>query len=228
MMNFKSILLIDDNIDFCNALAEHFFLYDELKLTSIQKINIELELLKSKEFDLILLEINLLDLKIVNLSKINNYWKGVPLIIFSTGELDYQIEKNLTEIPFVFLRKPFRLGELSDVIKKLSNKDNRTIIPSQLELQSYTFNPLDRYLINNDNEKIRLTESENKILEFLYKNRKRVVNREELLTQILGYNEQASSHALETHIYRLRKKIEKIAGNLTFIESVTGGYKLKS
>src|SRR5947207_2619924 len=74
--------------------------------------------------------------------------------------------------------------------------------------------------------KVRLTEKETAILRFLYRAGQTPVSRETLLQEVWGYNSGVTTHTLETHIYRLRQKIEKDAANPEILVTEAGGYKL--
>ena len=77
----------------------------------------------------------------------------------------------------------------------------------------YTFRPSSKLLLNPKGYKVRLTEKETAILRYLYRAGQRPVSRETLLQEVWGYNSGVTTHTLETHIYRLRQKIEKDAAN---------------
>ena len=81
-------------------------------------------------------------------------------------------------------------------------------------------------LIDEKDRKIRLTEKETNILKFLYRATEGVVARDVLLHEVWGYNANVTTHTLETHIYRLRQKIEKDPSNAELLVTETGGYKL--
>jgi Transcriptional regulatory protein, C terminal len=75
----------------------------------------------------------------------------------------------------------------------------------------YTFRPSSKLLLNLNGSKVRLTEKETSILRRLYRAGQRFVPRQTLLQEVWGYNSEVTAHTLETHIYRLRQKIEKDA-----------------
>jgi DNA-binding response OmpR family regulator len=75
----------------------------------------------------------------------------------------------------------------------------------------YTFRPSSKLLLNPTGSKVRLTEKETSILRHLYRAGQRPVPRQTLLQEVWGYNPEVTTHTLETHIYRLRQKIEKDA-----------------
>ena len=90
----------------------------------------------------------------------------------------------------------------------------------------YTFRPSSKLLLNPKGNKVRLTEKETSILRYLYRAGQRPVSRETLLQEVWGYNSGVTTHTLETHIYRLRQKIEKDAAAPAILVTEAGGYKL--
>ncbi|ODN72111.1 Sensory transduction protein regX3 [Methylobrevis pamukkalensis] len=90
----------------------------------------------------------------------------------------------------------------------------------------YTFRPSAKLLVDGKGSKIRLTEKETSILKFLYRAGEKVITREVLLHEVWGYNAGITTHTLETHIYRLRQKIERDPSNAQLLVTEGGGYKL--
>ena len=91
----------------------------------------------------------------------------------------------------------------------------------------YTFQPGAKLLVDPEDErKIRLTEKETAILKYLYRAGDKVVGRDVLLDEVWGYNTAVATHTLETHIYRLRQKIETDPSNAQILVTETGGYRL--
>ena len=91
----------------------------------------------------------------------------------------------------------------------------------------YTFRPAKKLLhepINN--RRIRLTGKESAILKFLYRSDSRPVDRQILLHEVWGYNPAVTTHTLETHIYRLRQKMERHPRNPVLLLTENGGYRL--
>jgi len=125
-----------------------------------------------------------------------------------------------------YITKPFKYPELLKFIKlhlRLFERAEDT----QYNLGSYLFKPNSKILEANGNKSIRLTEKENDILKFLYQNLGTIVSRDILLHEVWGYNSKVTTHTLETHIYRLRQKIEIDPANACFLITETGGYRLK-
>ena len=90
----------------------------------------------------------------------------------------------------------------------------------------YDFHPSAKLLTDGE-RRIRLTEKETDILRYL-KSASGIVPRQTLLGEVWGYGPQVATHTLETHIYRLRKKIEKDAGDAKILITEEGGYRLSA
>jgi DNA-binding response OmpR family regulator len=88
----------------------------------------------------------------------------------------------------------------------------------------YTFRPSAKVLVEGQ-KRIRLTEKETNILKYLQRAGS-TVSRDVLLHEVWGYNPAVSTHTLETHIYRLRQKIEKDPSRAQLLITESGGYRL--
>ena len=95
-----------------------------------------------------------------------------------------------------------------------------------LQVGPYRFKPSMKILIDAEDRKTRLTEKETNILKYLYRAGGQPVAREELLDQVWGYHREANTHTLETHVYRLRQKIEADPSNAALLVTEPGGYRL--
>jgi DNA-binding response OmpR family regulator len=78
------------------------------------------------------------------------------------------------------------------------------------------------------NERIRLTDKETAILKFLYRAAGKPVARQVLLNEVWGYNAAVTTHTLETHVYRLRQKIEADPASSRLLLTEGGGYRLNA
>ena len=97
-----------------------------------------------------------------------------------------------------------------------------------IEFNNYTVRPIKKEILNHrNNEVVKLTEKEVAMLRHLYKNKDRIVGKNELLQEVWGYAPDASTHTIETHIYRLRQKVEHDDAAAQLILTVDGGYQLK-
>ena len=122
--------------------------------------------------------------------------------------------------------KPFRLVELLNRLRTLlrgfDNSDDAT-----MGIGRFTLHPAAKCLIETGTDaRIRLTEKEVAILSFLHRAGDRAVTRQVLLNEVWGYNAGVTTHTLETHIYRLRRKIEPDASHARLLLTESGGYRL--
>ena len=147
-----------------------------------------------------------------------------PIIMLITHSDTSSVDRNLTNEADEYITKPFKYPALLKSIELQLRQFGKTE-NTQQNIGSYVFKPNSKVL-ESKNKSIRLTEKENDILKFLYQNLETIVSREILLHEIWGYNSKVTTHTLETHIYRLRQKIEIDPANACFLITETGGYRL--
>jgi DNA-binding response OmpR family regulator len=131
----------------------------------------------------------------------------------------------------IAIAKPFRLSELMARLRArleaCAQRDAEAEAPAAIRIGPYEFSPADKALRHGtENQRIRLTEKEAAILAFLHRMSARAVPRQELLTKVWGYNPAVTTHTLETHIYRLRRKIEVDPAKARLLITEAGGYRL--
>jgi len=91
----------------------------------------------------------------------------------------------------------------------------------------YEFRPSENVLFDSEQRRIRLTDKESNLLRLLYKAGGKTVRRDELIADVWGHDAQVSSHTLETHMYRLRQKLEPVPSISRFLITEVGGYRLQ-
>ena len=124
-----------------------------------------------------------------------------------------------------YVTKPFRFPVLLARIRALL-RSHEASEDAIFQIAHYTFKPGQKMLVTEDNRKVRLTEKETNILRYLYRAGEVVVPRDVLLHEVWGYNAGVTTHTLETHIYRLRQKIEPDPSNAQILVTESGGYRL--
>ena len=141
---------------------------------------------------------------------------------------DLEVNLCVGDLPAIDIRendhfeRPLRIGVLLDrVVKKQSRKTESDFV----SIGPHTLNLVSSHL-ETDGEEVKLTEKEKNILLFLSKNTPNIVEREALLDAVWGYAETVETHTLETHIYRLRQKIEKDPANPEILITEEQGYRL--
>jgi DNA-binding response OmpR family regulator len=123
-----------------------------------------------------------------------------------------------------WLLKPIRVGEL--LARLRAGMDDARNEAGVLTIGPYAFRPTAKLLSDTAaGRKVRLTEKESAILEFLYR-AGRAIGRDTLLGEIWGYNARVATHTLETYVYRLRRKIERDPANAKILVTEPGGYRL--
>ena len=150
----------------------------------------------------------------------------VPIIMLTGSDDEADIVRGLDAGANGYIAKPFRLAELLARLRaQLRTFENSE--DAVFTIGPYTFRPAAKLLQDPArNRKIRLTEKEAAILKFLYRAGSRPVQRQVLLNEVWGYNEAVTTHTLETHIYRLRQKIEPDPSNSRLLITEGGGYRL--
>ena len=142
------------------------------------------------------------------------------------------LEKNIESLTesgdLVFLmEKPFRLNEFLNNLRSCINKFENSS-DAYLTFNNYELHPAAKEILNlRNNELIKLTEKEVAVIKYLYKAKDKIVSKTDLLQDVWDYNAEVSTHTIETHIYRLRQKVEHDDVDAQLIITENGGYKLK-
>lgn len=215
-----NLLIVENNF----LLKENFFQH-ELKNKfninfSSSIINIKKNILK-KNFDFII--VSSLIPKLNSFDVITNIFKTKPKIkIIQILEKTNDQKHSFSSF---YLKKPFMINKLLSILSKSKRKKSENKKKYNLK-NGLIFKKLQRKLINESKKiELGLTEKECDILEFLIKERK-FIKKTDLLENIWGFNSKVKTRTLETHIYRLRKKINKNFGIKRFISVKNNSYKL--
>ena len=147
-----------------------------------------------------------------------------PIILLTAADSDADMIEGLESGANDYIAKPFRFAVLMARIHAhlRSHEQSEEAV---YRIGPYTFRPSAKVLIDETGKRVRLTEKETNILKFLYRSGE-TVPRETLLHEVWGYNPAVTTHTLETHIYRLRQKIERDPGNAAILITDAGGYRL--
>ena len=116
---------------------------------------------------------------------------------------------------------PVKFKELDDIIIKNISAE-QFLDNSKIEIKNYILDKNERKLIR-DNTFVIITEKEVQLLE-LFLNKEKPLSKPEILKQVWGYSVEADTHTVETHIYRLRKKIKREFEDDNFIINRQNGY----
>src|SRR5712675_3137097 len=148
-----------------------------------------------------------------------------PIIMLSGHDTDSDAILGLESGANDYVVKPFRFAVLLARIRA-QLRQHETSEDAVFNIGPNSFRPGPKLLLNSKGNKVRLTEKETAILRYLYRAGQRPVSRETLLQEVWGYNSGVTTHTLETHIYRLRQKVERDAASPAILVTESGGYKL--
>lgn len=226
MTNNYSILLVDDDDDLREALAEQLGFTDKFNISEANSVASAIDIIQKKSFDIMLLDIQLPDGDGLELCKLIRR-RGVqaPIIMLTAQSANSDVIIGLDSGANDYVVKPFHFRVLLSRIEA-QLRSQRQFDDKKFTIGENVFYPAKKAIINKDNQKIPLTEKETKILRILCISRAQVISREVLLSEVWNYSTKVSTHTLETHIYRLRRKIHSDLNTPDMLITESGGYKL--
>jgi DNA-binding response OmpR family regulator len=225
-MTSRKILLVDDDAELSEALIDQLSLYDEFEMTHAASASAGLQAAREGHVDLVMMDVGLPDMdgreavKLLRRSGLR-----APIIMLTGHDTDSDAILGLEAGANDYVVKPFRFAVLLARIRAHLRQHEQSE-DATFTIGRYTFRPAGKMLLDPGGSKIRLTEKETAILKYLYRAGDRIVTRDILLSEVWGYNSGVTTHTLETHIYRLRQKIEQDPTHAELLITEAGGYKL--
>ena len=229
MSDPRPILIVDDDAALRATLSEQLAVEGEFtphEAASMAEAG-QILLADGSRFDAVLLDIGLPDGDGRDLcAELRRTGLKVPIIMLTGADGEQDVVRGLDSGANDYIAKPFRIMELIARLKAqlrvFDNSEDAVFL-----IGPYTFRPSAKMLQDTGrNRRIRLTEKECAILKFLYRAGGRPVGRQILLNEVWGYNAAVTTHTLETHIYRLRQKIEPDPATASLLLTEGGGYRL--
>ncbi len=227
MTPVKRILLVDHDGPLRQSLAEQLRLNEEFETDEAATAEAALARVRDRPFDAILLDIGLPDMDGRDLCRMMRHagMRG-PVILLTAAGAAADAGRDRDSGASDFVAKPFRLGvllaRLRIQLRQFEQKEQAVVV-----IGPYSFQPAAKLLQDPQaNRKVRLTEKETAILKYLYAVGQKVVGRDVLLGEVWGYHAGVTTHTLETHVYRLRRKIEVDPANARILVTEPGGYRL--
>lgn len=227
MTRAKKILLVDDDDLLRDTLIEQFGVHDEFQVEPIETAGKAIERVKEEaHIDLMLLDVGLPDMDGREACRVmrKNGFKS-PIIMLTGADSEADTILGLDAGANDYVSKPFKFGVLLARVRAhlRSHEQSEDAV---FKVGPYEFRPAVKMLVTAEDKKIRLTEKETSILKFLYRAGGKPVTRDVLLDEVWGYNSGVTTHTLETHVYRLRQKIEPDPSNASILLTESGGYRL--
>jgi DNA-binding response OmpR family regulator len=229
MLGPRPVLIVDDDTGLSATLAEQLSLdceFAPVEAATLAEAQARL-IADGARFDLILLDIRLPDGDgRTYCARLRRDGFRMPIVMLTGADSEADVVSGLDAGANDFIVKPFRLNELLARIRaQLRGYDSSE--DAVFKIGPYLFRPSAKQLFDAARGKrIRLTEKEAAILKFLYRAGGRPVPRTVLLNDVWGYNSNVTTHTLETHIYRLRQKIEPDPSETRLLMTEAGGYRL--
>lgn len=225
-MTNRTILIVDDDEDLRAILVEQLELAKEFQIRQEATAAKAMESIKGNIIDLLIMDVGLPDMdgrEAVKQLRLSGF--KAPVIMLTGHDTEADTILGLESGANDYVTKPFRfavlLARIRAQLRQYEQSEDATFI-----VGPYTFKPGQKLLLDEKGAKIRLTEKEAAIIKYLYRSGTQVVGRDELLEEVWGYNSGVTTHTLETHVYRLRQKIEKDPSNVSLLVTESGGYKL--
>jgi len=225
-MAVRRILVVDDDDLLRESLVEQLSLYEEFELLEEPTAAKGISRARGEPVDLMIMDVGLPDMdgrEAVKLLRKGGF--KAPIIMLTGHDSESDTILGLESGANDYVTKPFRfavlLARLRAQLRQFEQSEDATFT-----IGRYTFRPAAKLLLDERGSKVRLTEKETAILKYLYRTGERSVSRDVLLHEVWGYNSGVTTHTLETHIYRLRQKIERDPSNAELLVTESGGYKL--
>ncbi len=225
MSSTHRVLIVDDDQEFRRELAEQLALHEGFAVDQAGSVREALEATRRPQHDAIVLDVGLPDGDGRDLCRLLRR-NGVkcPIVMLTAHHTDADTILGLDSGANDYVSKPVRLNvlmaRLRAQLRQFELSDDATF-----QIGPYSFRPAVKMLIAGQ-KKIHLTDKETAILKYLYRVGDRPVSREVLLGEVWGYNAGVTTHTLETHIYRLRQKLEPKPGENRLLVTEPEGYRL--
>lgn len=225
MPSAKRVLLVDDDTMLRGSLAEQLAATGEYAPVEAGSVAEGRAKAKDGLYEFMILDVGLPDGDGRKLCRaLRDDGVSCPIILLTAADTAADTIEGLESGANDYVTKPFRFAVLmARIHAHLRNHEQSE--EAVYRIGPYTFRPSAKLLIDPTEKKIRLTEKETNILKFLYRSGDTVA-RETLLHEVWGYNPAVTTHTLETHIYRLRQKIENNPGQAQILVTESGGYRL--
>ena len=223
-----TLLIVDDDELLRRALKEQLLAQGEFSaIDEAADGDAGLGAVKAKVFDIILLDIGLPDIDGRDVcTRMREVGVRSPIIMLTAADSEDDTITGLNAGANDYVTKPFRMAVLLARVRAHLRQHTQSDDAIFL-VGPYKFQPAAKMLVVGEGQKkIRLTEKETAILKYLYRVGNKTVSRETLLGEVWGYNAAVTTHTLETHIYRLRQKIEVEPSTARLLITEPGGYRL--
>ncbi|MCC6006121.1 MAG: response regulator transcription factor, partial [Rhodobacteraceae bacterium] len=195
MSTLRKILLVDDDDDLREALAEQLVMTEEFDVFEAETGAAGLTRAREQLYDLVILDVGLPDMDGRELCRLMRK-QGVkcPVMMLTGHDSDSDTILGLDSGANDYVTKPFKFPVLLARIRAQLRQHQQSE-DAVFQIGPYSFRPSMKLLLSEDEKKkIRLTEKETNILKYLYRAASKVVPRDVLLHEVWGYNAGVTTH----------------------------------
>jgi DNA-binding response OmpR family regulator len=223
----RRILIVDDDAALRQSLAEQLERHAEFASVECGTAAAALEAVGRERFDAVLLDIVLPDMDGRDLCRaMRGAAVTAPIVMLTAADSESDTVVGLDAGANDYVTKPFRLSVLLARLRAHLRQSEHSDAAA-FTIGPYLFQPGAKLMTDaSRRKKVRLTEKETAILKYLYHNGDHPIGRKALLGEVWGYNAGVTTHTLETHVYRLRQKIERDPAHAEILVTEPGGYRL--
>jgi DNA-binding response OmpR family regulator len=226
MPNAHRLLIVDDDQDLRDTLTEQLALYDEFEILSADTAASAVNQAKGDRIDLAIIDVGLPDMdgrEAVKIMRRNGFRSPIIMLTGQASEADTVLGLEAGANDYVV--KPFKfavfLARIRAQLRQYEASEDAVF-----QIGSYTLRSSAKLLVSEKGSKLKLTEKETAILRFLFRALQKAVRHDVLLAEVWGYHNRLNTHTLETHIYRLRQKIEDNPSRPRILVTEPDGYRL--
>ncbi len=223
----NKVLLVDDDEALRESLSEQLRLHEDFITVEAGTGTEALNLAKREHFVAILLDVGLPDMDGREVCRLMRH-NGIKstILMLTAAQTDADTILGLDSGANDYVVKPFRFSVLLARLRAQLRQHEQSE-DAAFTIGPYTFQPSAKLLTHGETKKkVRLTLKETALLKYLCRNANMVVGRDILLGEVWGYSAGVTTHTLETHVYRLRQKIEADPCNAELLVTEPGGYRL--
>ena len=225
MSEHGTILVIDDE-EIMREILHELLVQEGYEVRLASSGSEGLDICRSVTFDAAIVDIMMPDMDGISvLDELKRLDEQLPVLMITAFASVENAIASMKRGAFDYITKPFKMAVLLARLRA-QLRQHALSEDASFTLGPYTFQPAHKILTAADGQKVRLTEKETNILKFLLRAGAVIVPREKLLHEVWGYNAAVTTHTLETHIYRLRQKIEVDPSQACLLVTAAGGYKL--
>lgn len=234
MREGKRILIIDDDEFLSDLLCEQLAGLGGYQCVAALDGKAGLNAVAQGHFDLVLLDLDMPGMGGIEVCRqLRTLGMMAPIIMFTADDSESATIEGLDAGATDYVTKPFKLGVLLARIRAQIRQFEHSE-DAVLAIGPFEFRPGAKTLTPTpdqaDTRPVHLTDKEAQILKYLYMHAQgdnAIIGRDELLGEVWGYHANVTTHTLETHVYRLRQKIEEDPSNAKLLVTETGGYRLE-